>query len=152
MNPELIFWLAAMIAFGVLEAATAGVVSLWFVGGSAAALIAAVCGISVPIQAGIFLIVSIVLLACLRPFFRRYVNPRKSRTNADRILDQRGVVTQTIDNLAGTGAVKVSGTEWTARSADDRVITCGQIVRILKIEGVKIFVEPEAVPAGKGEL
>ena len=33
-------WLGAMIVFGILEAATAGLVSIWFVCGSVAALLA----------------------------------------------------------------------------------------------------------------
>ena len=31
-------WLGAVVAFGVLEAATAALVSIWFVGGAAVAL------------------------------------------------------------------------------------------------------------------
>lgn len=37
-------WIAAIIIFGVAEAATAGLTSIWFVLGSVAGLIAAVCG------------------------------------------------------------------------------------------------------------
>ena len=37
-----IIWIAAIVIFGVVEAATVGLVSIWFVIGSAAGLIAAV--------------------------------------------------------------------------------------------------------------
>ena len=123
MRPELFFWIAAFLAFGVLEAATVSLVSIWFMGGA--------------------------LLACLRPFMKKYVDPRRTRTNADRILGKEGIVTETIDNLQGTGTVKVDGVEWTARSQEEQVIEKGAVVRILKIEGVKIFVEPAKTPAGK---
>ena len=37
-------WLGAVVAFGVLEAATAALVSIWFVGGAAVALLASFLG------------------------------------------------------------------------------------------------------------
>ena len=151
MEPEQIFWLVALVVFGIAEAATVSVVSLWFMGGALAALFASVLGASLGFQAALFLLVSIVLLACLRPFVKKYVAPRRTRTNADRILGEKGMVTQEIDNLKATGAVKIDGVEWTARSQNDQVIPRGQVVRILKIEGVKIYVEPVTEPAGKGE-
>ncbi len=36
-------WIAAIIIFGVVEAVTAGLTSIWFVLGSMAGLVAAVC-------------------------------------------------------------------------------------------------------------
>lgn len=149
MRPELFFWIAAFLAFGVLEAATVSLVSIWFMGGALAALAAAFLGGGFVIQLILFLAVSAGLLACLRPFMKKYVDPRRTRTNADRILGKEGIVTETIDNLRGTGAVKVDGVEWTARSQQEQVIEKGAVVRILKIEGVKIFVEPVKTPVGK---
>ena len=43
MNYMLWLWLGAMVVFGIVEALTAGLVSIWFVIGSAAALIGALC-------------------------------------------------------------------------------------------------------------
>ena len=151
MRPELIVWLAAIIGFGILEAATISIVSLWFMGGALAALIASACGASFAVQIVVFFVISILLLACLRPFVRKYVNPRKTRTNADRIIGQKGVVVEEINNLQATGAVKVGGVEWTARATNDRIIAQDEVVRILKIEGVKLYVEPDRGPDRKGE-
>lgn len=39
-----IIWIAAMVIFGVVEAVTVGLASIWFVVGSVAGLIAAICG------------------------------------------------------------------------------------------------------------
>ena len=47
---------------------------------------------------------------------------------------------QVIDNLRQTGAVKVSGVEWSARSVDGRQIAADTAVRIDKIEGAKVLV------------
>ena len=41
----------------------------------------------------------------------------------------------------GKGAVSIGGIIWTARSDSDEVIPAGSLVRVLRIEGVKVFVE-----------
>ena len=55
-----------------------------------------------------------------------------------------------IDNLAGTGAVQVFGQTWTARSAGGETIPAGSKVTILRIEGVKLLVQPAETPVGVG--
>ena len=49
-------WLGAVVAFGVLEAATAALVSIWFVGGAAVALLASFLGAALWLQIALFLI------------------------------------------------------------------------------------------------
>ena len=65
-----LIWLGLMILFGIVEAATVNMVSVWFIGGSLAAMIAQLLGGSVKLQIVLFLVVSIALLASLRPFVR----------------------------------------------------------------------------------
>ena len=55
---------------------------------------------------------------------------------------KQAVVTEDIDNLAGTGAIKLSGVIWTARSADGNPIPAGTIVAVQSVEGVKTIVLP----------
>ena len=118
---EIAIWLGLLVLFGILEAATVALVSLWFMAGSLAALIAALCGAGLPVQVGVFLVVSALLLACLRPLVRRYVTPRITATNADSVIGKVAVVTEAVDNIAAQGAVKVGGVVWTARSSTERV-------------------------------
>ena len=140
MNPYAYIWLAAMILFGILEAATVTLVSLWFVGGSLAAFLAALLGAPLWLQVTLFVVVSGALLACLRPFVRKFAQPKKEPTNFDRIVGQSAPVTEAIDNLSEVGAVKIDGKEWSARSEDGAPIEVGAIVNIAKIEGVKAIV------------
>lgn len=140
MNPYAYIWLATMILFGILEAATVTLVSLWFVGGSLAAFLAALLGAPLWLQATLFVVVSGALLACLRPFVRKFAQPKKEPTNFDRIVGQSAPVTEAIDNLSEVGAVKIDGKEWSARSEDGAPIEVGAIVTIAKIEGVKAIV------------
>jgi membrane-bound ClpP family serine protease len=45
------------------------------------------------------------------------------------------------------GSVYAAGEEWTARTADDRLVERGAAVRVVREEGLTLIVEP-ADPAG----
>ena len=141
MNYMMWLWLGAIVLFGVVEAVTAGLVSIWFVAGAAAALIGALLGAGTGVQVALFLAVSAAALAAPRPLGRRGTQDGTGATNADRALGQAGRVTEAVDNAASTGAVYVDGKTWTARSADGSVIPPGATVKVLRMEGVKLFVE-----------
>lgn len=141
--PEMAWvWLGALVILAIVEASTVSLVSIWFVGGSLAALIATLLGAPLWLQIVLFLVVSILLLLCLRPLIRKYHSPKKIQTNAPANIGKLAIVTEDIDNLHGLGAVKLSGLVWTARSTNGKPIEAGSIVRVTKIEGVKLFVEP----------
>lgn len=133
-------WIAAMVIFGVVEAATVGLVSIWFVLGSAAGLIAAICGGAVWLQVTLFFVVSIAALAATRPLVRKMMKGDIVPTNADAVLGREARVTERIDNSVPTGAVYVDGKTWSARSATGHPISEGTAVRVERMEGVKLFV------------
>ena len=86
---------------------------------------------------------SAISMALLRPIAQKLLKPNYSATNADRVIGTTGLVTEEIDNIAGKGLVNLSGQVWSARSSQtDGVIPAGQEVRVLKIQGVKVIVEP----------
>ena len=136
-------WIAAIIIFGVVEAATAGLTSIWFVLGSVAALVAAVCGAVIWLQLVLFFAVSVAALAATRPLVTKLMKKDIKPTNADRVLGGIARVTERIDNDVPTGAVYIDGKVWTARSADGSIIDPDEMVRILRMEGVKLYVERE---------
>lgn len=135
------FWLGAIVFFGVVEGVTAGLVSIWFVLGAAAALIAALLNATLTAQFAVFLIVSALALIATRPLVKKLRAGKPVPTNLDRVIGAAGRVTETVDNSIASGAVYVDGKTWTARSADDSILPKGQMVRIVKMEGVKLFVE-----------
>ena len=143
-----ILWAVLMVVFAIVEAATVNLVSIWFVGGALTALIVQLLGGSIWLQLALFLVTAGVLLAGLRPFVRRYVAPRRTATNADMVLGREAFVLETVDNLHGTGSLKLDGKVWTARSATDAVLPEGMLVKVVKLEGVKLYVEPVHVAAG----
>jgi membrane protein implicated in regulation of membrane protease activity/transcriptional regulator with XRE-family HTH domain len=137
-----VIWLVLLILFSVGEAITVGLTSAWFALGSLGALICAALGGGIWVQIGVFLLVSGLTLALVRPLAKRFLTPGYSATNADRVIGQEAVVLQEIDNRKGQGQVSVAGQTWTARSQSGETIPEGQSVRVLRIEGVKVFVEP----------
>ena len=137
-----VIWIGAMVLFGVVEAATAGLTSIWFVLGSVAGLIAAICDGPVWLQLTLFFVVSIISLAATRPLVKKLMGKNIVATNADRVLGAQARVTEAIDNTLPTGAVYVGGKTWTARSESGEPIPVGTIVRIGRMEGVKLYVQP----------
>lgn len=136
-----IFWLAAFIVFAIGEAVTVGLVSVWFAVGALAALFATALGAGLWLQITVFLGVSALALALFKPMSSKFLKPRVSATNADRVIGSAALVTETIDNTQAKGQVKVNGQVWSARSAQDIVIPAGTDVKVLRIEGVKVIVE-----------
>lgn len=124
-----LIWIAAMVIFGVVEAITVG-------------LIAAICGGPIWLQLALFFVVSIVCLAATRPLVKKLLHKDVTATNADRVLGQTARVTENIDNAVPTGAVYVGGMTWTARSESGQPIPRNAQVKIVRMEGVRLFVEP----------
>ena len=143
-------WIAICVLLVVLEASTAMLVCIWFVGGAVAALVASLLGGPLWLQLVLFVVVSVGLLVALRPFLQRQTNPHKFKTNVDAEIGKRAVVAETIDNLHGTGRILVGSVDWTARSVNDQVIDAGSHVVIRRIEGVRAYVEPVEAPASVG--
>ena len=120
-----IIWIAAIIIFGIAEAATAGLVSIWFV--------------------------SILALIATRPLVRKMLDKTIVPTNADRVLHHEAKVTETVDNENATGAVYIDGKTWTARSEDGNIIPKGKMARIVRMEGVKLYVRESKEPSERRE-
>ncbi|MDD3346204.1 NfeD family protein [Oscillibacter sp.] len=138
-------WLGAAAVFGIVEALTAGLVSIWFVAGALVALLASILKAELTVQLVLFVVVSAAALAVTRPLVKRFTANRPVATNLDRVIGETGRVTETVDNENASGAVYVDGKTWTARSVNGSVIPAGTTVRILKMEGVKLFVEKTEV-------
>ncbi len=146
-----ILWLGLTIVLGVVELMSLGLTSIWFAAGALCAFVCAMLGLGLGIQVVVFVVVSLVLLFFTRPLALRYLNSGTTKTNAEALIGRTVRVTGDISNLKDEGQVTVNGLEWTARSADD---TCtfrrGDLVKIVRIEGVKLIVE-ESEESEKGE-
>ena len=134
------FWLGLAVVLSIVEAVTAGLVTIWLVLGALAAWVCALAGLSFLFQLFVFLIVSYASLVITRPIVKKWLSHKTVKTNADRFVGQNGLVIEKIDAVEGTGQVKVGGQIWSAIPSDGDVIELGTRVRINAITGVKLVV------------
>ena len=148
-----VFWAVVLAACAAAEAATAALVSVWFVAGALAALLISPFGAPLHLQAAVFLLVSAALLVLVRPLAGKYFNGSREKTNIDCLPGSKALVLEEIDNILEKGAVRFNGQVWSARSHDDTVtIPAGAVVLVQKISGVRLIVrEIKIYPAESAE-
>ena len=143
MNWDAGIWFALMVIFIIAEAACPfHLVSIWFAVGALVATIIGLLNGEVWLQVTAFLVVSVALLVGLWPLTKKVLKPKVTATNVDAVVGSQGYVTETVDNIAATGQVKLGSMPWTARSTDGAPIEAGTLVRVDRVEGVKAFVTP----------
>lgn len=136
-----IVWIALIIVFAVVEIVTVGLTSIWFAGGALVALLGYALGLSEIWQFIIFVVVSLALLLFTRPWALKYVKPHLTKTNYEQAIDDNVCLTETVDNLKGTGTAVYKGQEWTARAYEDgKIFEAGTIVKVKEIRGVTMYV------------
>ena len=148
MNWEAIFWLAAMVIFIAAEAMTVSLVSIWFAAGALGAIVVSLLGGGLVLQVTVFLALAVALLLSLRSIVRKHFTPHVTRTNIDSVIGATGIVVTPVNNIAALGQVQIGGVEWSARSTSGSHIPAGALVKVDRIEGVKVFVSlvEESVP------
>jgi len=131
-------WIVIIVLLTMVECMTVNLVTIWYIASAILALISSFIIDNFLIQFGIFAIVGTLLLITTRTTLKKLLKEKKERTNLDRIIGMKGIVTEEITKNR-TGEVKVDGKRWTAYA--DKKIKVDSIVEILEINGVKIKVE-----------
>jgi membrane protein implicated in regulation of membrane protease activity len=139
-----VFWLALFSVLAVIEAATLGLVTVWFAIGALFGFFGALAGLSFLWQVVLFLAAATVLLIYTRPLALKHLNARTQRTNADRLLGEKGVVIEGIEAVGGKGQVRVLGQVWSARALDGKPIAVAAPIEVCEISGVKLIVKKVA--------
>ena len=81
------------------------------------AALLSLAGAGATIEWAAFLVVSVVLLAALRPIARDHQRSKgKIRMNTAALVGQTAMVVERIANAEGVGCVKLDGEIWTARA------------------------------------
>lgn len=137
-----VIWLIIAIIFGIIEAFTMGITTIWFAGGAIVASICAMLGLCLPIQITAFFAVSILLLYFTRPLLKKKLKVGSEKTNTEALIGKEAIVITEIPARL-SGQVKVNGLVWTAVSNGlQDTIEEGKTVIINRIEGVKVIVSP----------
>ena len=110
------------------------------------ALLMAFIGFGLPVQIGVFLVVSVALLILTRPVAVKFFNTERQKTNAESLIGQQAVVLKDVDTLHAAGLVEVNGQEWSAKTDEpDGFIPKDSVVSIEGIQGVKLIVKAKEV-------
>lgn len=131
-------WLIIILFLGFIEAITVNLVTIWFVISGIVSLILSFFIDDFIIQFSVFVILGILLLITTRSWLNKVFKINKYKTNLDRVIGMRGIVTEKIAKNS-PGEVKVDGKRWMAVS--DKTINVDNDVKILEIDGVKLKVE-----------
>ena len=146
MNWTWILWTILGLILIVAEVFTSGFVLLWFGIGALAAALAAILGLeNLGVQFLIFAMVSIGLTAASRTIFLNYFSRERTgdsvKTGVDALLGKVGTVVSSSRGALHEGAVKLSGSTWTAYPIEgEEPLEAGERVRIERMEGASLYV------------
>ncbi len=140
MNPY--WWLAIAAVMAVVEIASQGLITIWFVAGGIAAFVAGILGADLAVQIVVFLAVSIICLVLLRPLIMKH---RKiGEAHEPTPVGLSAIVVERIDPQAQTGRVETPDhMTWTALSADGSPIEAGENVHVIDQQSIKLIVKRE---------
>ncbi len=133
-------WLVIAGLFFIGEIITVGFLVFWFGVGALIAMIVSFFTSNIIIQTSIFVISSAILLFTTKPFVKKFVDIKPTKTNAFSIIGQKALVIKEISSHS-VGQIKINGEVWSAESEDGKLISEGSEVEILEIKGVKTIVK-----------
>jgi membrane protein implicated in regulation of membrane protease activity len=135
-----VWWLVGAAALGIPLVVTAMPEFGMFAVGAVAAAIAASLGGGAVVQVLAFVIVSVALIAVVRPIAARHRSQRPQLvTGVDALKGRQAVVLERVDGAGGR--IKLAGEVWSARSLDTgRAYEVGQEVDVVEIEGATAIV------------
>ena len=140
-------WLIIAGLFFIAEMITVGFLVFWFGVGSLLAMIVSFFTSNIIIQTTVFIVSSAILLLVTKPFVKKFVDVKTTKTNAFSIIGKKALVIKEI-NLHSVGQIKINGEVWSAEAENDETITEGSEVEIVKINGVKAIVKAVKVEVG----
>ncbi|HEX6023908.1 MAG TPA: NfeD family protein [Solirubrobacter sp.] len=135
-------WLIAAVIFAIGEIVSMSLFLAPFAGGAAVAALLSATGAGTTVEFAGFLVVSIVLLAALRPLARSHQRSKSQvKMGTAALVGKTATVVERIANHEGVGCVRLEGEIWTARAYDDDVIIePGTRVQVLEIRGATALV------------
>ncbi|MFF2412747.1 NfeD family protein [Streptomyces sp. NPDC058092] len=135
-----VWWLIGAVGLGIPLVLTAmPEFGMFAVGAVAAAAVAALGG-GIVAQVLVFVVVSVALIAVVRPIAARHRADRPQlATGIDALKGRQAVVLERVDGSGGR--IKLAGEIWSARALDgDQSFDPGQQVDVVEIDGATAVV------------
>lgn len=135
-----IMWLVVAIVLFIVEAATVGMVCMWFGIGAIASMLSSFVITNIYIQWAIFIIVSLIMLCLLRPLAKNAISVKAEKTNASALIGKTAFLTKDITE-ENYGRISFGDISWIAVSEEGETINKGEKVKVTDIKGNKLIVQ-----------
>lgn len=133
-------WIAVIVLAIVVEVISEQLISIWFVPGALIATLLDFFDVKFIWQILTVLVLAAIGIVIARVFLADKIAAKIQKTNIDAIIGERCIVTERIDNYAGSGLVKIKGQIWSARGVGENdVYEIGSVLHVVAIEGVKVI-------------
>jgi len=134
-----VWWLLAAVLLLLGEAATNALVFVMPLGGAAFAAVLAAVGVPWYGQLIGFVLVTLSLIAYVRPVAMRRQSGPGLRTGAAALVGQQALVTTRVDEHRGQ--IRLEGQIWSAKALDpERIFEPGEAVHVAAIDGATAVV------------
>ncbi|MFF8097476.1 NfeD family protein [Streptomyces sp. NPDC016675] len=135
-----VWWLVAAAALGIPLVVTAMPEFGMLAVGAVAAAIASGFGAGLVVQVLVFVVVSVALIAVVRPIAARHRSQRPQLVSGvDALKGRQAVVLERVDGSGGR--IKLAGEVWSARALDTgRAYETGEEVDVVDIEGATAII------------
>lgn len=137
-------WTIFGIGLILAETLTGGFVVAGFGLGCLAAAVASYLGFGAYLQISFFCVATLIFIFGIRPVFVKYLyrfdDPKPTGVHA--LTGRQALVTESIESDTLPGRIQLDGDSWRARSVSGAPVLEGQTVRVVRVEGVTVYVEP----------
>ncbi|MEU0400791.1 NfeD family protein [Streptomyces sp. NPDC006197] len=135
-----VWWLIGAVGLGIPLVLTAMPEFGMFSVGAVAGAVTAALGFGVVAQVLVFVVVSVALVAVVRPIAARHRNGRPElATGVDALKGRQAVVLERVDGSGGR--IKLAGEIWSARTLDTgQTFEPGERVDVVDIDGATAVV------------
>jgi membrane protein implicated in regulation of membrane protease activity len=130
----------ALVTLGIEIATVGTLISIWFTIGALAAYVGQLMGLDFSFQILLFIIVSLISFALVRPLAAKYLSAKQEATNADRYIGRTFTVSEPI-SAEQWGAIKIQGVRWSCREVKGKPVAVGETVEVVALEGAKLVVK-----------
>lgn len=135
-----VMWLGLALILFIIEAATVGMVCMWFGIGAIISMLCSYFITNIYIQWTIFIVVSVIMLVLLRPLAKKVMSNNAESTNVSALIGKTAFLTEEI-NEESYGRVKFGDISWIAVSSQGETIKKGEKVKVVLVKGNKLVVE-----------
>ncbi|MGP1441165.1 MAG: NfeD family protein [Anaerovoracaceae bacterium] len=141
MQSQTFIWVVLIAVFGIIEAFTLGLTTIWFAGGALVTSLISLVTDNFMVQVLVFLLVSLASVFFVRPLAKTKFNNKLIMTNVDALVGSIGRAKSVITKDEA-GTVRADNKDWTAVLADgSESVAAGEDVKVIEIRGVKLVVK-----------